>query len=199
MRAALCLVALVSALSASSAEAEWNLPQATYSVSSAAMRPTLEKGMIVGADKIKGFCGATEPRAGDLVLYRRQGQFYISRVVAGPGQVVAMIRGRLVIDGRPVRRQVTGSAAGEYGRTAQVVRETLANGISFLTLDTGPNGELDNVEPYKVGPRSWYLLGDNRDNSADSRVWGPIGAADLCAGINSVLWAKELSRVGHKP
>ena len=86
---------------------------------------------------------------------------------------------------------------GAAGR-AQVVRETLANGASYMTLDMGPDGELDNVPTTSLGPHSWYLLGDNRDNSADSRVWGPANEADICARVTSVLWAKELSRVGHR-
>ena len=189
----------IAALSASLLLAACDVPYSTYSIPSAAMRPTLVQGMLVGADQFKGYCGAAHPKPGDIVIIRRADVFYVKRAIAGPGQTISMQQGRLTIDGRPVAVQAVGSTTGEYGERAQIVRETLANEASYLTLDLGPDGELDNVAATKLGPTGWYLLGDNRDNSADSRIWGSVSEADICARVTSVLWAKELSRVGKQP
>jgi signal peptidase I len=189
-------------LAAPMALAGCDFPASTYSIPSESMRPTLTEGMLVGGDHFKGDCGHAEPRPGDIVIHRRGDTYYVRRAVAGPGQTIAMAGGRLSIDGKPVEFQVVGPVPrGDVPGPglAQVVRETLPNGAAYLTLDMGPHGDLDDVATTKVPAGSWYLLGDNRDNAADSRVDGPARAADICDRVTSIIWAKELSRVGKKP
>jgi signal peptidase I len=179
-----------------------NFPASTYTVPSEAMRPTITKGMLIGGDHPKGDCGHAQPQLGDVVVHRREGVYYVKRVVAGPGQTVAMTAGRLSLDGKPVPSQVVGTTPrGDVpgAGPAQLVRETLPNGATYLTVDMGPGFDFDDVPPVKVPAGSWYLLGDNRDNAADSRLWGPVSGADVCDRVTSILWAKELSLVGKKP
>ena len=201
------LVLAVAAVSAVSPMAHAGIPLGTYQMSSSSMRPTLDDGDIVGADTLKGLCGLTHPRPGDVVIHRRRGRAgpYVARVVAGPGQRVEMLGGRLVIDGHSVRAVEVGKAAGDFGRQAQIIRETLPNGVSYLTLDLGPHETLDELGSMRVPQDNWFLLGDNRDNAADSRVASEQGGAgfvptkDICGIVNIVLRAKDKTHVGRKP
>ena len=137
------------------------------------------------------------PERGDIVIVTPPGTRtdYIKRVIGLPGDVVRMVDGRLIINGRPVRldRQpprmipidpnspcgsnsdpalydfrVRGPDGGMYCRVP-VVRETLPSGRSYEIVDLGRSTE-DNFGPIRVPAGHLWLMGDNRDDSADSRV-----------------------------
>ncbi|HEY0651010.1 MAG TPA: signal peptidase I [Phenylobacterium sp.] len=176
------------------------IPRSTYSMSSASMLPTLVEGDIIGADGWKGDCGRAKPAPGQVVIYRREGQHFVARAVAEAGQMVELKGGRLSIDGKPVTSVAAGSHSIDFlgsPRTVDVFRETLANGASYLTLDMGPDGELDDIPPTRL--TGWYVLGDHRDNAADSRFHGSVAEADICAAATSIIMAKDVSRVGQRP
>ena len=183
------------------------IPLATYTMNPGSMRPTFEGGDWVAADTLKGICGLGHPNLGDVVVYlRNQGRVpYVARLVAGPGQTFAMVGGVIVIDGKPVRRTVVGEAPFEGGSTVQVIRETLQNGKSYLTLDAGPGGILDNIPVTRLPADGWYLLGDNRDNAADSRLSlakggaGIVSSKRLCGTLILIIDAKDKTHVGRRP
>lgn len=177
-------------------------PHPTYNITSDSMSPTLRPKDIVMVDGARADCGRKRLEAGDVVVFRKAGSAapYVRRIVAGPGQTVAMQQGLLVIDGRPVPRRALGSvAAPGLPVRATEVEETLPNGRRYRTYDLGPDGGLDNVPGKTVPAGSWYLMGDNRDNAADSRTFGPVPGSDICAVALKIVYAKDKARVGRQP
>jgi signal peptidase I len=122
------------------------------------------------------------PRRGDVVVFRLPKDDsidYIKRVVGLPGDRIQMIDGVLNINGVPVKRQrIQGDCpAQEDGIVQRVMcyRETLPNGVSYITHNFTNNGFLDNTAVYTVPPGDYFMMGDNRDNSTDSRVQSQVG------------------------
>jgi signal peptidase I len=135
------------------------------------------------------------PERGDIVIVTPPGQSsdYIKRVIGLPGDELEMIEGQLYINGQPVKRETrpatlipvddnvpcpvdsfgdprqTGADGKSYCRLP-VVRETLPNGRTFDTIDRGYNPMVDDFAKLKVPADHLFLMGDNRDQSADSRV-----------------------------
>lgn len=155
-----------------------------YSMNSASMEPTFYEGDVMLADRPRGECGQTVPEPGDIVIFQRNDTPWIKRVIAGPGQTVRVVGGVLFVDGRAVKRERAAPVSGvPYFPDAAVWRETLPNGRSYLTTDFGPGQSLDDILELTVPEGSWFLLGDNRDNSLDSRVFGPVTEAALCGVV----------------
>lgn len=177
-------------------------PHPTYSMASASMEPTLTEGDIVMVEGARAECGRSGVKVGDVVVFRRPGVAapYMHRVVAGPGQTVAMQGGLLVIDGQVAARRALGSVVvPNTPLRATEFEETLPTGGRHRIYDQGPDGELDQLAATTVPAGSWYLMGDNRDNAADSRVKGPVPGRDICAVALKIVYAKDKSRVGRRP
>ncbi|TCT02396.1 signal peptidase I [Aquabacter spiritensis] len=143
-----------------------------YSRYSIPFSPNLFAGRLFGAP----------PERGDVVVFKLPKDNetdYIKRVVGMPGDRIQMINGVLNINGVPVKRERLGDVMEDDG-SGRIVpvkryRETLPNGVSYETLDIVENGFYDNTQVYNVPDGHYFMMGDNRDNSADSRVLSQVG------------------------
>lgn len=166
-----------------------------FNIPSGSMKPTLEVGDFLVVSKptfgysrasliypftrmpVEGRIFAGAPERGDVVVFknRRDGnKDYIKRVVGLPGDTVQMSNGRLIINGAPVEKVYEGTTEATCdGRLTNVPTylETLENNVSYKVFECrGDSGPLDNVGIYKVPADHYFMMGDNRDQSQDSRT-----------------------------
>jgi len=121
----------------------------------------------------------TEPKRGDVVVFalpRDPSTDYVKRVIGLPGDRIQVIGGLLHINGVAVKRErVSNFIDDEDGSAVRRWHETLPNGVSYEVLDLQDDSFLDDTQEYVVPPGHYFMMGDNRDNSLDSRVPSEVG------------------------
>jgi signal peptidase I len=167
-----------------------------FSIPSSSMAPTLVSGDYLVVSKIAygygpyslafampGLSGRIPsgwlPQRGDVVVFRVPGNAgfdFIKRIVGFPGERIQMTKGVLNINGAAVPRvRISDAVEPSTGQRASRYRETLPNGVSYMTLALNDNGFIANTQVYTVPADHYFVLGDNRDNSTDSRMLTQVG------------------------
>ena len=170
-----------------------------FNIPSGSMKPTLEIGDYLFVYKPSyGFSHFSFPfgisplekvgrvwakpvARGDIIVFKlptNTGIDYIKRAIGLPGDTIQVIDGRLYINHRLVPRETVGlKRVDENGESSTVTEylETLPNGVIHHIYEESDNGPLDNTKEYKVPANSYFMMGDNRDNSQDSRVMNHVG------------------------
>jgi signal peptidase I len=187
-----------------------------FSIPSGSMRPTLLEGDYLFVTKwsygysryslpfspnlfsgriLEGVFGT--PQRGDVAVFKfppNPSLDYIKRVIGLPGDRIQMKGGQLFINGEPVPREKVGQINNpditEVDRPVDVYRETLPNGVSYDTLDLTPNGIGDDTREDVVPEGHYFMMGDNRDNSTDSRFSvGYVPAENLVGKANIIFFS----------
>jgi signal peptidase I len=144
-----------------------------YSKHSIPFSPPIFSGRIWGA----------EPKRGDIAVFKLpkdNSTDYIKRVIGLPGDHIQVVNGVLQINGTPVKRERIEDYQTQdpFGRTISVpqYRETLPNGVVHNVIERdGDRGYWDNTYVYTVPAGHFFMMGDNRDNSTDSRDESSVG------------------------
>lgn len=168
-----------------------------FNIPSGSMKPTLEIGDYLFVSKpaygysrysfpfglapIEGRIAAKKPQRGDVIVFKLPSNThidYIKRIVALPGETVQVRRGRLYINGEMVPREfvrlLQDDTRGDNTRMTHYV-ETLPGGVLHNIYEVGDNQPLDDTKLYVVPTGHFFVMGDNRDNSQDSRVMQSVG------------------------
>lgn len=198
-----------------SAIADWN------PVPTASMRPTIVEGDVVFVNRLAYdmklplsdivLAHLGDPQRGDIVTFTspRDGTRLIKRVVGIPGDRVAMRDNHLYVNGEQADYLALGGEGaahvGQGGIEAQLEQESVAGSRRRVQWLPGARSA-SSFEPVVVPPDHYLMLGDNRDNSEDSRYIGFVPRSALIARAERILvsadikdhWQPRLQRFGEK-
>lgn len=173
-----------------------------FNIPSGSMMPTLEIGDYLFVSKpaygysrysfpfgIANFEGrhfGAQPLRGDVVVFKLPSNTtvdYIKRIVGMPGDKIQVINGRLHVNGEATLREPVGMKRVNKGFGPDVSMmeyiETLPGGAMHRIYEESDDGGLDNTPVYTVPDNHYFVMGDNRDNSQDSRVQELVGFVPL--------------------
>ena len=191
------VIALFIATSFKSAIADWN------DVPTGSMKPTILEGDRIFVNKLAydlklpyttlRLAYWDDPERGDIVVFfsPADGKRLVKRVVGVPGDEIAMLNNQLFINGKaaeykPLDQVVINQIAPHEQWNHLFFRETI-EGQTHPVMTTPTNPSLRSFAPVIVPKKSYFLMGDNRDNSADSRFFGFVERKQIVGRATAVV------------
>ncbi len=144
-----------------------------YKIPTQSMSPTIEMGDAMIAD-MKAY-RKSHPSRGDLIVFNfplNESIPYVKRLIGLPGEEIEIRNRTVYINGQPLKEDYV-----QY-------------------LDPGSTNE--HFGPLRIPPSQFFVLGDSRDNSQDSRYWGTVKQSQILGQARYVYWAKDRSRIGKR-
>jgi signal peptidase I len=143
-----------------------------------------------------------EPQRGDIVAFEhpRDGTTYVMRLIGLPGDRFQLREGVVTLNGEELTLTRVHDIPCIEGERCNFFRETLPGGRSYVINNAEPNGQADNTNEYVVPAGHYYMLGDNRDNSFDSRFLqiGDIPYENLVGPAVLVYWNSHGFRIDDR-
>jgi signal peptidase I len=193
-----------------------------FDVPSSSMRPTLVVGDYFFVSKFaygisrfslpfsptlfSGRILSSQPEPGDVVVFRHPRDTatdFVKRVAGLPGDRIQMKQGQLYINDAPVKHERLadipddGACGSAAGTSIKHWRETLPNGRSYETLDCFDGSPVDKTLAFTVADGHFFVLGDNRDNSSDSRSFGSVPFENLIGRVSLIFFSYNKDGAAH--
>ena len=168
--------------------ADWN------TVPTGSMKPTILEGDRIWVNKLAydirlpltsiSLYRHANPQRGDIVVFdsRQADKRLVKRVIGLPGDVIELRQNHLMLNGDPAEYSVLNQTVDRL-----YMSEAIAGNDHQIMLQPQYHSPLDSFGPVRVPPNHYLMLGDNRDNSADSRVYGFVARDEIIGRSNKVI------------
>lgn len=170
----------------------------SFNIASESDLPTLRQG-----ERVLAYSVAPGDLArGDMVILhlpRDPKISYVKRIVGLPGERVRMHQGYVLINNVPLHRTAVEPASSPSSIQGNAFVEVTPEGKGYLILDQVPDSVFDTVQEQRVPEGHYWVLGDNRDNSLDSRAMFQVGfvpAENIYRKVAYIYWSRDRSRIG---
>ncbi|ADC89368.1 signal peptidase I [Thermocrinis albus DSM 14484] len=164
-----------------------------YNIPSGSMQPTLLVGDFILVNKL--VYRFSEPRRGDIVVFhwpKDPSIDFVKRIVGVPGDTVEIRGTQLYINGKPVPMRFVGRG-NDMGSPVLKYEETLPNGVTHIVqfYEDPPFPRMD-FGPITIPDGFYFVMGDNRDNSEDSRYWGLLPRENIVGKVFVIYFSGEV-------
>lgn len=175
----------------------WNIPAPASS-----MKPAFEVGDYFIAERWT--YSRRSPRRGELVIFRLPDDphtNWIKRVVGLPGDTIQMKDGKVILNGKRLRYEdISKRKSPKQYSKGKLLREYMPSGKSYIILDTYPAPRSDNPKKFVVPAKNYFVMGDHRDNSNDSRFnLGYIPQANIHSKPLVFFLSRNFAKIGTVP
>ena len=162
-----------------------------YRVPAESMLPTLQVGDHFFVDKWTG----RDVSPGEVIVFRHPDKphDYVKRLIARGGDRVRVHDGQVFLNGAPVRRTATALPKVDQRLAECAAFEEQLGDRKYVTLDCGQGTDTATIT---VPEDHVFVLGDNRDNSADSRMWGTVPRENIKGAARWIWWSADTARMG---